>query len=247
MAANWQLLQNVYDDVRFRTGTGTTSTSTGIVSDASLLRIANKWFFKIFGALVEGNEDLYVEVSDFNLVSGQREYSLPIDKTTTKFGDGSFAWAILRLEVKLDGTNWRVAEGMQWSSIERATATDTDISGQFTTSAPKFTALDNSVWILPVPTANVTSGARIFYVKRPDELTSVADVLSSTTYMLNKEFMDILGYGMSADIYERQSKTKQMSDAIALYEAGIERMKRQAAGRTGPRSLQMLPRKQIWT
>lgn len=227
----WQTLQNLYDDVRYRTGTGTTPSDTTVVSDATLLRLANKWFSKIFGAMVETGEDMHAEISIFDLVANQREYTIPVDSTTTPFGGGG-GWKILRLELKIDGNNWRVATPISMRS-QNVPYNETDIVGSYNSVNPHYYLLDNSYFILSGTISAVTGGGRIFWVKRPAEMTATTDVLASTTWMLNKEFMDVLSYGMSSDIFERFGQITQQQNALGLYEAGIERMKRQLTKRAG--------------
>lgn len=236
MASALQTLQNVYDDVRYRTGTGTTSSDTGVVSDATLLRIANKYFFKMVGAVVETNEDIYAEIGTFNLVANQREYTIPTDETTSTFAGGAVNWQVLRVELKLDGTNWRVARPLDRTNIS-SPENESDITSRFSNADPAYTAFDNSIFIYSGTISAVTTGGRIFYIKRPSEITAGTDVLSSAVYMMGKEFYDILSIGMSGDIYERFGQLTQKENALGHFNEGLELMKKQLTRRQGDRDL----------
>lgn len=216
----FRTLSDVYDDVRFKSGLNSTS-----LSNANLLRIANKYYRIILRHVVELNEDINAEISGFDLVSGQREYTLPAESSTTPFGGGAIK--IQRFEVTYDGINWRVADQISWQQIEGATKLDADIGNQFTKSAPKFALKDRSIWLLPVPGATdavsaSNQGGRLFYIKRPVEMTTTTDVPD-----LTPDFLDTLSIGMSVDVFESLGRTAEKRDALAWFNARLVEMKRQ--------------------
>jgi hypothetical protein len=221
----------VYDDVRYRTGTGTTSTDTSVVSDATLLRVANKYFSRMVGALVELDEDLYAAISTKNLTADTQDYSLDADSTSSPFGGGAVNWSIWRVEIQLDGINWKVASPVDIQNLQSATVNATEINKMFSANDPKYALFGTSLRIFPIPTTNVTNGLRIFMIQRPNEMTTGTDVVGSTTFQIGKEFLEILSLGISADIFERFGQLTQQQNALALFENGIDRMKRQVDDR----------------
>ena len=221
------LVQDIYNDVRYRTGTGTVTADTSVVSDATLLRIANKYFSRIVGAVFEIKEDLFAAISTKNLIADTQDYALDADSTTTPFGGGTVNWSVLRVEIQLDGTNWRVAKPTTIEELNSATVNATEINKMFSANDPKYALFGTDIRIFPIPTVAVTSGLRLFIVKRPSELDGTSNVLGNATYQIGKEFLDVLSVGMSADIFERFGQLTQQQNALAMFEMGIDRIKRQ--------------------
>lgn len=227
MAGVYQTLQSIYDDVRYRTGTGTTSTDTSVVSDATLLRVANKYFSRMVGGIFEIKEDLYSAISTSNLVSGTQDYAIAADSTSSTFGGGALNWSVWRVEIQLDGVNWIVAKPINIAELNSAIVNTTEINKMFSANDPKYALQGTSISIFPNPATNVTGGLRLFIIQRPAELTGVTNVLGDATYQIGKEFLDVLSDGMSADIFERFGQLTQQQNALAMFETGMERMKRQ--------------------
>lgn len=211
----YKTLSDVYADVRFLTGTDSTS-----VEDSDLLRISNKYFRTIMRALVDLGQDMYGEISTFDLVANQQEYTSPIDSATTPFGGGLIK--ILRVEAAIDGTNWYVLDSVKVEEIEKATNSVANVNAQFNASSPSYSYFDRNMFLNPIPTANVTAGGRIFYVKRPAEMTVATDVPE-----IPADFLDILSLGIQADVYQSLGNDKGMTDSLNRFNSRIAEMRAQ--------------------
>ena len=95
-----------------------------------------------------------------------------------------------------------------------------EVNEFYSTSFPKYGFFDRNIWIYPIPTAAVTNGLRIFWIKRPDELAS-----SSSTPDLPKDFLYLLGEGMLVDVFRKFGRNSESRDALNNWLVGIERMK----------------------
>ena len=211
-------LSDVYTDIRFKTN----RTSTDL-ADATLLPIANKVLREIYAALIGMNEDWYAEIAIFNLVADQREYTLPADSASTPWGGGAIK--VLRLEVKMDGTNWTVANHMKFTDDDTP-YNETNIIAKFTNSNPFFTILDNSLFIFSGTITAVTTGARLIYIKRNSELTTGTDVPD-----LPNEWLTLMSTGICRDVYERYGDLQKWQLASAQFNGTLERLTVQTAGR----------------
>ncbi len=218
MASSFQTLDNIYTIIRSISNKDTTT-----LTDATLLSFANKYYLQIVRELIALNEEFYAEISSADLVADQREYPLPIDDTTTPFGGGLIK--IQRVEISYDNSNWYVAEHIPFSGITTPTILDADINNAYSRTSPKYYIKDRSVWLIPTPDSadDVTAsnaGLRIFWVKRPGELTVKTDIPD-----LPKDWLSVLQEGMLYDVFRKFNRTADARDALVNWQIGISRMK----------------------
>lgn len=210
--AVYRTLSDVYADVRYAASKDSTT-----LPDATLLRLANKYYYLLFRELVDLHEDFYAEISTSNLIANQQEYVLPLDDTD---GGGGLI-KILRVETSYDGSNWRVAEGTTQNEILTPLGNQTDINQNFYAYTPKYYFFDRSLFLLPIPTSNVTAGIKIFWIRRPTEMDSTLDVPD-----LPKTWLSLLVEGMKIDIFQRFSRPQDMHTARKNWDEGIAKMKK---------------------
>ena len=221
-------LSDVYDDARFKVN----KTSTD-VSDANLLRISNKILREIYSSLIGLGEDFYTEIATFDLVANQREYTLPADSSSTPWGGGAIK--VLRVEAKLDGTNWTLVQPIKFTQ-QTSPYNETDIIAQFSNSIPYYAVFDNSLFIFSGTITAVTTGARIIYVKRNAELTA-----SSATPDLPNEFLTVLSTGITKDLYERFGQLDRWQLANSQFERQLARLTDNQSGRVTNFPFRMTP------
>lgn len=223
MPSSYQTLSNVYTDVRGLSGKDSTT-----LPDTVLLPIANKYFSLLVRELIGLNEDIYAEISSTDLESDQREYALPIDDTTGAGDNGIYGGGLiklLRVEISYDGTNWMVADPISLQEMNNPTMLDSDINASFSQGDPKYWFKDRSVWVAPIPVstddvAEDNNNLRIYWIKRPNEMTSSAAVPG-----IPKDFLGILSEGMLYDIYRRFGRTSDARDALQNWHLGIAKMR----------------------
>lgn len=220
MAASYQILDNVFSDVRYIAGKDSTT-----LTDTNLLRLANKYYLLMVRELIDLNEDLYAEISHADLVANQREYVLPLDDTLTTFGSGLIK--MQRIEVNYSGSSrdWRVADPISLQQISTPTVLDADINSAFDKSAPKYWFKDRSVWLAPVPDVAVTTGLYLYWIKRPNELQATFDIPD-----LPKDFLNILSEGILMDVYRRFGRTAEYDRAVNAWDKGIANMREKEQG-----------------
>jgi hypothetical protein len=98
--------------------------------------------------------DYQGERSFHDLVANQREYLNPTDLLKIK-----------RIDLKLDGTNWKKANWIDESEIGDKYVAEADIISRFTNTEPKISFFDESYFIWSGTIANVTDGIQITYDK----------------------------------------------------------------------------------
>jgi len=220
LASVYQTLSNVYTDVRELSNKDSTT-----LSDANLLRIANKYYLWMVRELVDLNEDLYAEISYTDLVEDQQEYPLPVDSTESAYGGGLIK--LQRVEINYSGSSggWRVADPISAQEIYSATITSTDINDRFTIDNPKYTFKDRSLFIYPIPdsdsdTASDNANLYIYWIKRKDEMTTSADIPK-----IPKDFLNILAEGMLTDVYRKFGRNKDAQLSQRNWETLLARMR----------------------
>lgn len=222
MAAVYQTLQNIFDDVRYIAGKDATT-----LPNTDLFRIANKYFLWLMRQEADLNEYLYGQISFTDLIANQREYPLPVDdeagSTLHPYGGGAIN--ILRVEISYDGTNWVVARVVAVPDLTREITTDAGLNNQSTKSQPIYYFFDRSLFIGPVPSSsdNVGSGnagLRIWYLQRTGELDSVSDVFD-----IPKEFLPILAEGMLIDVFRKYGRINDMRVSEARFNAMTQEMR----------------------
>ncbi len=218
MASTYQTLSNIYDDVR-----GLANKDSTTLLDATLLRLANKYYGRMSRELMSINEDIYAEISYADLVVNQQEYPLPTDDTDSPYGGG--ATKIQRVEVSFNGATWYIAKPISYDEVLGSSVLQADRNSQYSTSAPVYAVLNRSIFLFPTPDSDndvAASNANLYiwWIKRPDEMTSSADIPD-----LPKDFLDVLTEGMLSDVYRTFGRVTEARDARNNFVIGVEKMK----------------------
>lgn len=207
MASIWQSTANLFTEIRLILGK-----DSNTLSDANLLTLANKHYLWI---LKELNQAEYIsgEISTTNLVQNQQEYTLPADGTAPTSGG---YMDVLRVEMALDNVNWYVGEKIDFLS-NPLPANGNAPYDNYTTSSPAWAYYDDSIFIYPTPTVNVTNGLKFYFVERPDEIDATTDVPE-----IPRDFLIVLSAFIKADAYQilgRQNEAQlQKQEAYQLLE-----------------------------
>lgn len=121
------------------------------------------------------DNDFQGEISTHDLVADQREYLNPSDLLKFK-----------KIDLKLDGSNWKTANPMDVTEVPDKTASEADIVSRFTNDEPKVDIMDESFFIYSGTITNVTGGIKIYYNK---------DIVGQDT-----NGADITEFGASTDV-----------------------------------------------
>lgn len=98
--------------------------------------------------------DFQGEKSTHDLVADQREYLNPTDLLKLK-----------KVDLKLDGTNWKTAGFFDASEVPDKLASEADIISRFSNSEPKVDFMDEGFFIYSGTIINVTGGILLWYDK----------------------------------------------------------------------------------
>lgn len=213
--------QNIFDYVRARS-----NTNTGTLTNTTLFLFLNERNRQFCAALQGVREDFLGERSTTDLVGNQQEYQLPDDCMRLK-----------KVEILYDGTNWkpgtffdineRPRYGVSGTLGSQVLPTDTTtISNNYTTDYPYVDVLENSIFLYPIPTATVTAGLKLYYFKRPQDMTT-----TSASADLPKEYHSYLVESITLDVEVTKGK---ISSSVGLEKQAelIELFKKTVAPRS---------------
>ena len=194
MASIYETIGNVFTDIRTSVGK-----DSNTLTDASMYIMANKYYLWM---LKELNQSEYIsgEIAVTNLVANQHEYALPIDGTAPTSGGYQ---DVLRVEAALDGTNWYVANKVDFISNPLPADGNAPYE-QYTTSNPKFGYYDDSIFIYPTPLIAVTGGLKFYFVERPNEIDGTSDIPE-----MPRDFLMVLGQFIRSDVLTILGRTQE--------------------------------------
>jgi hypothetical protein len=189
------------------------NSNTANYSNADLDASVNAYYDLFVGEILKSMDDwdFQGEVATASLVANQQEYVFPSDILRIK-----------RIEVTYDGTNWKYID--RFDINDRTEATDTtSIANDFTSNEPKADIHDNSIFLYPIPSSNVTNGLKIWYEKNPTVLTNATDEpVFARPYHIG------LAYGAAKDWLEQypsKENVTRLTTATTNLEKTIARMK----------------------
>lgn len=132
-------------------------TNTTTYTDAAKHRAYDRWSNNVIAELMEAMQDydFQGEISTRDLTANQREYIFPTDLLKIK-----------RIDLKLDGSNWKRASELDASQIGDNYASEADITARFNNSEPYVEFLDNSFMIYSGTISTVSGGIKLTYSKQ---------------------------------------------------------------------------------
>lgn len=224
MAAIYQTLNDVFADVRFNV-----AKDEYTLTDADLLRIANKYYLYIVRELMNIKEDLYGQISSIILQEDQSEYILPIDDTTgdppndKPYGGGLVS--IMRVETSYDGSNWYVNRNVSTSQIPNPTTLVSNLNNIYSKTSPIYWFFDRSIFLAPVPDSSdnvggTTPGIFIWWIQRPAEMAETSDIPN-----IPKDYLNILTEGIMIDVFRKFARPQDMRTSEQNFLNYIEKMK----------------------
>ena len=188
-----------------------TFTSAANLSDTTGLLYLNLKYKKLVDRINQNvGEEHFADFFSGNLVAGQMEYTLP-QKTTTQYGLSNIVAVSVNYKQN-NQDNWVRARPVKLGALQK------DISryaqNQPTTD-PLYMAFDSGVFILPAPTASVSSGLKLYGT------ISVVDLAANDAPVIDEKWHDVLALGMEEMIYKAQGKAADAAKAAADYDKAV--------------------------
>lgn len=190
-----------------------TKSDTGSYPNSDRLISLNEWLNNIVIMILKAQDEWDFDDtnrSDFpilttNLVNGQQDYTLP-----------SGILDIKRVEVSFDGgTNWYPSTPID-SGEPTFPLSGTTTSSYFSQSAPRHDVQFGSVFIYPSPTANSTSGLKLWISRNPIPFSLGDLTLGTLVPGFEQSFHNILAYGAALDYAVANSMPSVKSIAAML-------------------------------
>lgn len=174
-----------------------TNTDLDSYTDDELNAAINRYNRVFANKIIEAMDgwDFKGEIATTNLVANQQEYIFPSDILKFK-----------RAEVSYDeGVTWRRLEIFDINKRRRPTDATT-VNQEFHKTDPAVDVYDQSLFLYPIPTANSTSGLKIWYEKKVDDLSNDTD---------EPEFLEAyhpgLAHGAAVDYFRKYREIKANS------------------------------------
>jgi hypothetical protein len=187
---------------RFLTNTNSTTYSDTDL-DASINTYNDLFCTEILDSMDEW--DFSADYATTNLVASQQEYILPTDILKIK-----------RVEISYDGTNWYLANPMDIN--ERGDTNDsTSVNNDFSTSAPYYDLMDESIMLYPIPSAASTAGLKVWYEKSPTTITT------SVNPGFVQPFHKGLCYGAAKDYFDKYSEVAANANKAVSADNNLEK------------------------
>jgi hypothetical protein len=142
-----------------------TNSDTSSYANADLDAAINRYNRLFVNKIIEAMDgwDFQGEIATTDLVANQQEYVFPTDILKFK-----------RAEISYDGTTWRRMDLIDVNNKPRQTDSTT-INNEYSTYDPQVDLFDKSLFVYPIPTADVTGGLKIWYEKEASDLTAATD------------------------------------------------------------------------
>lgn len=144
-----------------------------------ILRSQDDWDFD------DSNQTNYPILTN-NLVSGQQDYRLPTTSLQLK-----------RVEITYDGTNWFKVTRFDIGTRKEPSASNA--ISDFAKSSPYYDVQFGSLFIYPIPDANVSNGIKVWIDRQPTEFTSADLTAGTASPGFDSLFHQLLAYGASYD------------------------------------------------
>lgn len=167
-----------------------TQVNNTIYPTANRLINANVWYRNVQAEILQSQDDWDFDDSNTtdypilttNLTANQQMYILPTNTLEIK-----------RAEVTYDGVNWQKLTSFDIG--DRLLPTATNAISDFSTSAPYYDVQSGSVFLYPIPTANVTAGLKIWISRLVTEFTTAQYNAGTLEPGFDALFHDIIAYG----------------------------------------------------
>lgn len=183
-------------------------------SDADSIVSAKIWIKKIQRAIADVRQDLFGEVSEADVVDAQEDYHLPEDCLQLK-----------KLEITYNGTDYYICREVDINDLDYPWE-------WYQKNQPKeypvYDIVNNRLYVAPTPSSGETKGFKLWYIKRPAEVTSVDDtplITTSKDEML-LDYQSLIANGLAVD-YLKSIGSPRATEFLADYLNGIEQMKQQ--------------------
>jgi hypothetical protein len=206
-------ISDINSMVSFRASTDTTQYSA-----ANRLISTNRWYQKIVTMILgaqdewdwdDSNQSDY-PIATTNLIAGQQDYTFPGSLKILK---------IKRAEISLDGVTWKRLQPFDINQFALATDT-TSIRNNFSTDQPCYDMEYNAIKLYPTPTANVTTGLKIWFLREPVEFTTAEVTAGTKEPGFDEAFHSMIPLGM---IYDWCSAKGGSSPILANLKVDVEK------------------------
>lgn len=145
-----------------------TNTNSVTAPDSSLLTLLNQRNTQLVMQISKLKEDYNIERSTADLQIDQEEYLLPDDAIRLK-----------RLEIQWEsGQEWKTVTFYDINESNR-TNDSTEVNRSFDSTQPYADVFDLSFFLRPIPQVYNAGGLKLWYVKRPAEISSTSSTPDS--------------------------------------------------------------------
>lgn len=201
-------LSDISAKITFLTSSDTTA---GGFANADRLIGINNYYNRVLTSILQSQDEWEFDdktitssypIASRNLVANQGDYKFSTASWALTAPEGGAdlsnstisPFKLRRVEVTYDGSNWYKAEPMQRGQTSND-STQTSINNLFQTTKPFYTLEYDSIWLRPIPIANITKGLKVWFDRQVTEFT-LSDLTTGTKSPgFDANFHQILAYG----------------------------------------------------
>lgn len=218
----------IYSTARTLAGTD----STGL-PDATAQTLVNIVYRDLINNIkTQVNEDFFYDEWTANLVSGQREYTLPTRTVSVAGCNKVLGISILTSSAATEFTKcYETSVGALPDDLSR-------YSSLQPSESPMYVISDNSVFIYPSPSENVTGGLKIYGIADPIDLATGG---AESTVKIPLEQHEVIVHGLVYWHYKSQQRVEKAMEAKAVYDEAKRFMISQLSDRTATPNVSSLP------
>jgi hypothetical protein len=196
-----------------------TNTDEYTLTNSELLTLTNIWLRKLASRVEQANESYFAMEMKRDLIEDRRMYPFP-DEVLNR---------IIRVELKLDGDEWEVADPLEFDMIDFPLEEDNIQEYMADYDNPKYTILRRSLYLLTADEIeDVTEGIKLFAKVFPSKLTtfdSDVDMSVDRGTVENgfpQQFHELLARRVSMAYKDAKSKPIPYSELEKKYEADFQ-------------------------
>lgn len=178
----------------------------GEVDGSGLGTWVNDAYMAMVDEIGKVNPDFFTKLETTDLVASQQEYLLPLDFEKVSM-----------VNVYLDSQWFRALPLANMSGIPVVARTDS--TQGFVASSPVYYITGENVGLMPIPTASVDEGLKLWYVYTPEELTADSDEPA-----FPKKFHHIIKYGAYANYLDQDDEHVAAENMRRRFDRRVEAM-----------------------
>lgn len=210
-----------------------TNTTTDMIPDNTMYSQLNNYYYQVWSKVVSLDRNYGRWSRTANVVKDVNQYDLkPVDNSTPSY----WQYRIEKVSIKID-PNDKVFTKLEKRDRDQLIKDESRYAKYQDEDKPFFILSDQSIFVYPTPTKNITDWLVLEWPKKPYALTSW---MTENDILIPAERHYVLVKGMKVYVYTKRNLINEKNDALAEFNAEVFKMETQLQHReTSPVYLTM--------